>query len=264
MSISKFTAKVLTLTGVLGLGMALPAIADNHSPAETEMDAAEVEIEAVETEVDAVEAEVDETISQTEEELMPAATIGEIVGAVPEFSTLEAAIEAAELGEALMGEGPFTVIAPVNDAFDTLPDGVLEALLLPENQDLLTDVLTYHVIPGEVMYDDLETGTVETLGGEELFVTVDNDMALVDEVPIVGFDIPATNGLIHIIEDGVLVPEDVVAELESRLAAIADETVGEEDVMVEEEPMVEEPEVVVEEPVVEETTAPAEPVRGLW
>ncbi|MGF1457498.1 MAG: fasciclin domain-containing protein [Leptolyngbyaceae cyanobacterium] len=169
---------------------------------------------------------------------------------VEEFSTLEAALTAAELVEPLMGEGPFTVIAPSDDAFAALPDGVLDALLLPENADLLTDILTYHVIPGAVMSDDLETGTVETLGGEELPVLVADDAAFVDGISIVAFDIPATNGLIHVLQDGVLVPDDVAAALETRLAEA-------------EEPM-EEEEAMVEETMPMPETTPAEPVRGLW
>lgn len=202
----------------------------------------------------AVMAQVETATPAAKQETVPSADIATIVSGVEGFSTLEAALAAADLTEALMGEGPFTVIAPTNDAFAALPDGVLDALLLPENKDLLTEILTYHVIPGEVMYADLEPGTVETLGGEELTVTTEDDLVFVDGVQIVGSDVPATNGVVHIVQDGVLVPADVATELGSRLAAM------------EEEPMVEESmaeESMVEEPMVEET-APAAPVRGLW
>ena len=220
MSIQAFSATTLAIAGVLGFGLATPALADGHT---------------------AVEMEVEETLSQTEEELVPVANIAEIVSGVEEFSTLEAALEAAELTEALMGDGPFTVFAPPNEAFDALPDGVLEALLMPENLDLLTDILTYHVVPDSVMSGDLAPGLVETLEGSDLTVAIDEDMATVDDAEIVAVDIPATNGVIHII-DGVLVPEEVAAALGERLAEE-----DEEDVIVE-----------------EEEDAPAEPIPGLW
>jgi uncharacterized surface protein with fasciclin (FAS1) repeats len=179
-------------------------------------------------------------------------SIAEIVSSVDGFSTLNAALEAAELTEALMGDGPFTVFAPPNEAFDALPDGILEVLLMPENKDILTSILTYHVVPGEVMSSDLETGPVETLEGTDLPVVVDEDMVTVGDILVVGVDVPATNGVIHVI-DGVLAPADTVAELEAILAEMAEE----EEVIVEEEEVIIEEEVIVEE----ET---AEPVPGLW
>jgi uncharacterized surface protein with fasciclin (FAS1) repeats len=231
MSIQTFSAKTLALAGVLGLGFVTPALADNHTM---------------------MEMEAEETISQTEEEAMALGSIAEIVSSVDGFSTLNAALEAAELTEALMGDGPFTVFAPPNEAFDALPDGILEVLLMPENKDILTSILTYHVVPGEVMSSDLETGPVETLEGTDLPVVVDEDMVTVGDILVVGVDVPATNGVIHVI-DGVLAPADTVAELEAILAEMAEE----EEVIVEEEEVIIEEEVIVEE----ET---AEPVPGLW
>lgn len=210
----------------------------------------------------AVMAQVEEVTPDVEveeptEDILPTASIPEIVSGVEEFSTLEAALEAAELTEALAGEGPFTVFAPPNAAFEALPEGVLDALLLPENQDLLADVLTYHVVAGEVLSSDLSPGMVETLSGEDVSVTVGDGTAMIGDANIVSVDVPATNGVIHVI-DAVLVPTTVATELESRLAAT-------EEPMVEEESMAEEATPMIEEaPMVEETTPAAEPVRGLW
>jgi len=203
-------------------------------------------------------AEGSPALKQETEEVVPQVDIATLVSEVEGFSTLNAALEAAELTEALMGEGPFTVVAPTDDAFAALPDGVLDALLLPENKDLLTEILTYHVIPGAVMYADLEPGTVETLSGNMLTVTIDEDLAFVDGVQIVGADVPATNGVVHVVQDGVLVPADVATELGARLAAAEEEPMVEETM---EEPMMEEP--MMEEPMMEDP-APVEPVRGLW
>jgi len=74
------------------------------------------------------------------------------------FTTLVAAVEAAGLAETLSGEGPFTVFAPTDEAFAALPEGTVESLLLPENQEQLISVLTYHVVPGAVMSTDLTDG----------------------------------------------------------------------------------------------------------
>ncbi|MEM9121265.1 MAG: fasciclin domain-containing protein [Cyanobacteria bacterium P01_D01_bin.6] len=230
MTIQAFSARALAIAGVLSFGLTAPAWADGHT---------------------AVEMEVEETLSETD--LVPAANIAEIVSGVEEFSTLKAALEAAELTEALMGDGPFTVFAPPNEAFDALPDGVLEALLVPENLDLLTDILTYHVIPDSVMSGDLAPGLVETLEGSDLAVAIDDDMATVDDITIVAVDIPATNGVIHVIE-GVLVPGEVAEALATRLAEAEEAAV-----IVEEETV-----VVEEEVVVEAEEAPAEPIPGLW
>ena len=71
------------------------------------------------------------------------------------FSTLVAAVQAGELVEALSSEGPFTVFAPTNDAFNNLPDGTLESLLLPENKETLQSILTYHVVAGKFMAEDV-------------------------------------------------------------------------------------------------------------
>ncbi|MGM0746254.1 MAG: fasciclin domain-containing protein, partial [Bacteroidota bacterium] len=88
------------------------------------------------------------------------------------LSTLVAAIEAAGLVDVLKGDGPFTVFAPTNEAFEALPDGTLESLLMPENQDQLVEILTYHVVAGEVMSGDLSDGmTAETVEGSEVTIS---------------------------------------------------------------------------------------------
>src|SRR6056297_2920813 len=81
--------------------------------------------------------------------------IVDIAASNDDFSTLVAAVTAAGLVETLKGDGPFTVFAPTNDAFAALPAGTVESLLLPENKDKLTSILTYHVVPGKVMSGDL-------------------------------------------------------------------------------------------------------------
>jgi len=139
------------------------------------------------------------------------ATVVDVAASNDDFSTLVTAVEAADLAETLNGDGPFTVFAPVNDAFAGLPEGTLDTLLLPENQDQLTAVLTYHVVPLEAMSDDLSDGmTVTTVQGQPLTVGVsDAGVTLTDAsgntVSVVQADIEAGNGVVHVIDE-VLLP----------------------------------------------------------
>jgi len=113
-------------------------------------------------------------------------------------------------------EGPFTVFAPTDDAFAALPAALVPCLLLPENKDALSSILTYHVASGSVMSTDLSNGMeVATLQGE--MVTIDTtDGVKVNDANVVIADVSADNGVIHAI-DGVLVPPsiDVAAFLET-------------------------------------------------
>ena len=100
-------------------------------------------------------------------------TIVEIAAGNDDFSTLVAAVKAAGLAETLSGEGPFTVFAPTNEAFEKLPEGTVEMLLKPENKEKLTEILTYHVVPAKVMAKDVKAGYVETVNGESLMVSTE-------------------------------------------------------------------------------------------
>lgn len=131
------------------------------------------------------------------------------------FSTLVQAVQAADLVETLQEEGPFTVFAPTNQAFAKLPDGVVDFLLQPENKDLLVDVLTYHVVAGEVTSDQLETGTVDTLGGG-VSVAISGSQVIVNNGSVIQPDIEASNGVIHAV-NRVLLPEGFTETLQSRM-----------------------------------------------
>lgn len=125
------------------------------------------------------------------------------------FKTLVKAVEAAGLVEALKGEGPFTVFAPTDAAFDKLPKGVLDDLLKPENKPKLVSVLTYHVVPGKLMAKDVMAATsAETLNGVSVSFR-SNGKVTVDGARIVKTDIEASNGVIHVIDE-VILPKDVV------------------------------------------------------
>ncbi len=122
------------------------------------------------------------------------------------FATLVAAVKAAGLVDTLKGDGPYTVFAPTNSAFGKLPDGAVESLLKPENKGKLTKVLTYHVVPGKVMAKDVAAGKVKTASGDELTISVDGGVVMVDGAKVVKTDIEASNGVIHVI-DSVVMPE---------------------------------------------------------
>ncbi len=122
------------------------------------------------------------------------------------FKTLAAALGAADLVEALKGEGPFTVFAPTDEAFAKLPAGTVETLLKPENKDILTAVLTYHVVAGQVAAKQVvDLKGAKTLNGQRLDITVDGGKVDVDNSQVVSADIFCSNGVIHVI-DSVLLP----------------------------------------------------------
>ena len=122
------------------------------------------------------------------------------------FSTLVAAVQAADLVETLKGDGPFTVFAPTNEAFAALPSGTVENLLKPENKDQLTAILTYHVVPGKVMSGDLSDGMMaETVQGGKVTIGTSGGVT-VDGANVVQADVEASNGVIHVI-DAVILPK---------------------------------------------------------
>lgn len=138
-----------------------------------------------------------------------AGTIVDVAAENPDFSTLVAAVKAADLQTTLSGEGPFTVFAPTNKAFEALPPGVLDALLKPENKETLTQILTYHVVPGKVMSTDVTPGKVATVEGQDLTIAVKDDGTVtVNGAKVLAVDVEGSNGVIHAINE-VLVPPGV-------------------------------------------------------
>ena len=133
-------------------------------------------------------------------------TVYSIIKASPIHTTLEAAIDAAELGETLSGDGPFTVFAPTDDAFDALPAGALDELLA--DIPLLTEILLHHVHSGNVLSTDLSDGMeVPTLNNDVLIVSIDAGSVMIDISTVIQPDIVANNGVVHVI-NAVLVADD--------------------------------------------------------
>ena len=123
------------------------------------------------------------------------------------FETLAAALGAAGLVEALKGEGPFTVFAPTDEAFAKLPVGTVASLLKPSNKQKLTDILTYHVVAGNVKAADVvKLSSAETLNGKSITIKTKDGKVFIDHSTVIKADIEATNGTIHVI-DTVLMPK---------------------------------------------------------
>lgn len=129
--------------------------------------------------------------------------------AAGQFETLVTAVQTAGLVETLKGEGPFTVFAPTDEAFAALPEGTVESLLMEENRDQLTAILTYHVVPSEVMSAAAagETVELETVQGQPLTVDGTGESVMVNNATVVSADVAASNGVIHVI-DTVLMPSE--------------------------------------------------------
>ena len=136
-----------------------------------------------------------------------------------DHTTLVAAVKAAGLVETLKGEGPFTIFAPTNAAFDKLPEGTVATLLKPENKQQLTNILTYHVVAGKLdskavvaaIKASNGTASVETVNGGTLKAMIkDGEVWLQDEngnyAKVTAVDLEGSNGVIHVI-DTVVIPQ---------------------------------------------------------
>lgn len=122
-------------------------------------------------------------------------------------TTVVAAVKAADLVETLKGPGPFTVFAPTNAAFEKLPAGTVDSLLLPENKAKLTGILTYHVVPGRYTSADLKDGmTLKTVNGQMLTVKMMDGKWMVNDAMVETADVISSNGVTFVI-DSVLMPK---------------------------------------------------------
>lgn len=134
-----------------------------------------------------------------------AGTITDLVSENESFNTLETALQAAGLDSTLNGAGPYTVFAPTDEAFAALPPGTLDQLLQPENQALLQQILTYHVVPGGLTSESIQPGDVETVAGEPVTIEADAGELTVSGARVIQPDVQASNGVVHAI-DQVLIP----------------------------------------------------------
>jgi uncharacterized surface protein with fasciclin (FAS1) repeats len=134
-------------------------------------------------------------------------TIVDIAAKGKQFTTLVAALKAADLVDTLAGEGPFTVFAPTNAAFAKLPKGTVANLLKPENKEKLKAILTYHVVSGAVPSSKLKNGQkVATVEGSSITVQIKGKKVKVNNAHVTAANIKASNGIIHVIDTVIMPP----------------------------------------------------------
>ncbi len=163
--------------------------------------------------------EMTENINVKKTPAVPETIVG-VASGNENFSTLVAAVQAADLVGTLSSEGPFTVFAPTNDSFSKLPEGTVENLLKPENKAALINLLTYHVVAGKFpaasVIDAIKTNdgsfVVETVQGDKLTLSLDGEnVNLIDAQgnasTVIMADVEASNGVIHAI-DAVVMPAE--------------------------------------------------------
>ncbi|MEM5564688.1 fasciclin domain-containing protein [Psychroserpens sp. AS72] len=171
------------------------------------------EEKTVETEV--VNDNASKEVAMSEEKERP--TIVGVAAGNENFTTLVAAVKAADLVETLNGKGPFTVFAPTNDAFSKLPEGTVETLLKPENKGTLTGILTYHVVSGKfeaaAVVDAIKKNngkfTVDTVNGGAITLSLKDDKVMLTDAKggmstVIMADVVASNGVIHAIDTVVM------------------------------------------------------------
>ncbi|AFY89653.1 MAG: hypothetical protein CLLPBCKN_005159 [Chroococcidiopsis cubana SAG 39.79] len=132
----------------------------------------------------------------------------DVVQANPSLKTLASVIDETDANEVLELQGPYTVFAPSDDAFNALPAETRQRLLQPENRQQLAQILFYHVVPGQVSANQLQSGDVKTVEGANVNVKVDQtaNQVTVNDATVTQADIPASNGVIHIVDRVILPP----------------------------------------------------------
>jgi uncharacterized surface protein with fasciclin (FAS1) repeats len=213
---TKFSLFSLLVIAGLVLAACGGAAADPVATEVSQPEPTEVPVEpTAEPEMEEAEEEIEEM-----EEAEP--TVVDVAVSNEDFSTLVAAVQAAGLVETLSGEGPFTVFAPTNAAFEAaLADLGMTADELLADTELLTKVLTYHVVAGDLMAADvLEQNLLETVEGSFALAYAGEEGAFINQAEIVSTDIEASNGVVHVI-DAVILPPTYESEAESSIVDVA-------------------------------------------
>lgn len=133
-------------------------------------------------------------------------TIVDIATGDKNFQTFSAALKATGLIDTLAQQGPFTVFAPTDAAFAALPQGTLEKLMLPENKQVLRQLLSYHVVLGTVLSKDLKSGAVNTAEGSPVTVKVEPNQVMVNQAKVTTADLQASNGVMHVVDQVIMPP----------------------------------------------------------
>ncbi|MBF9252345.1 fasciclin domain-containing protein [Pontibacter sp. 172403-2] len=141
-------------------------------------------------------------------EMMPSQSIVQNISSDPELTTMASVLRQAGLVDDLDGTGPYTILAPTNDAFEALPEGTLEDLMKPENKERLVAIVKNHVVAGKISAADLQDGnTLRTMANAPLKIDKKADEAMINGAEIEKADVISSNGVIHVINK-VLVPAE--------------------------------------------------------
>lgn len=174
---------------IFALAMVTGVACNNESDVEEmneKQDAEVYESHAVQPEVDSVASEM---------------TIASLADENENLSTFARIVQQTERTKLLSSEGPYTVFAPTNAAFEALPEGTMNDLMKPENKQKLTDILSYHVVKGSVLLADVEDGqTITTMQGKSLTVTKKGEDTIINDALVIEADVDASNGIVHIID----------------------------------------------------------------
>ena len=212
---------VLSLSGMVNAAPAIAGVTDSYDEVNPELSSEEVDevtdtinsdvvpdtlSEEVDSDVEVMSDDMSETFEGEETVAEDSDTIVDVATSSETFTTLVSALSETELVEVLQGDGPFTVFAPTDEAFEALPEGTLDALMAPENRDVLVSLLSYHVVPEALPSEQLETGFVDSVQGTPLQVEVGEEVT-VNGITIVDEEIPASNGVIHTIDQVILPPQ---------------------------------------------------------
>ena len=195
---TKISQRLVVLASVLSLGTlsTLPALADNHT-------------DSMDSSTEMEEMPMNESSTQ-------AGNIVEVASGNDSFKTLVQAVQAAGLADTLSdSSASYTVFAPTDEAFSQLPEGALDYLLQPENQEVLQRVLSYHVVPESLSSSEILGGEIVTLNGG-LATQVTDGRVIINNASVVTPDVEASNGVIHAV-NRVLLPEDLQNALASEL-----------------------------------------------
>lgn len=199
--LTKTVKKVAAIAGAASALVTLPVLAQNMPTG-----IMQTQTPTMRTQPQVQPKPMTPSASPTKTSTAASGNVVDVAAANGSFKTLTAALKAAGLDKALASEGPFTIFAPTDEAFAALPEGTVEELLKPENRDTLIAILTYHVVPGENTSKTLKSGEAETLEGAAVEVKVSSNGVMVNDANVVKADIPASNGVIHVIDKVIMPP----------------------------------------------------------
>lgn len=137
-----------------------------------------------------------------------AGSIVDVASSNASLKMMTAAIQAAGMTSTLQGKGPFTVFAPTDQAFAAVPAATRQRVLEPKNRAILARILSYHVVPGAITSTQLKSGSVKTVEGKTVNINVSPERVTVNDAKVTQPDIPASNGVIHVV-DRIILPPDV-------------------------------------------------------